>query len=184
MFHTVYKTTNLVNGKYYFGYHKTKNPSDAYLGSGTHVQRAIKKHGRENFKKEVLFIYPDAESAFGKEKELIAAFLADPLCMNLREGENGAMPEGFGETQRRLKLGKKRPAHVGLAVAEANRKRRGWKHSDATKQSIRNSERRTKTANPPKAWNKGRSWPDEIKRRISEGMKREGLASVGQDQKS
>jgi len=33
MLYTVYKTQNLVNGKYYFGVHKTNNPYDGYLGS-------------------------------------------------------------------------------------------------------------------------------------------------------
>jgi hypothetical protein len=172
MFHTVYKTTNLVNGKYYFGYHKTKNPSDTYLGSGTYIFRAVRKYGRANFKKEVLFVYPDAESAFGKEKELIAAFLTYPLCMNLREGENGKMPEGFGETQRRLKLGKKRPAHVGLAVAEANRKRRGWRHAAEIRARIAATEKRTKASNPSRAWNKGIPHSEATKRRISEAMNR------------
>jgi len=179
MFHTVYKTTNLVNGKYYFGYHKTKNPSDTYLGSGTYIERAVRKYGRVNFKKEVLFICPDAESAFGKEKELIAAFIADPFCMNLREGENGKMPKGFGEIQRQLKLGKKRPTHVGQAVAAANRNRRGWRHAAEVRAKIAATEKRTKAANPPKAWNKGKAWSEVVKQRISEGMRNHDLSDRG-----
>jgi hypothetical protein len=89
MFHTVYKTKNLVNGKYYFGYHKTNNPQDAYLGSGKYLRSAITKHGAANFRKEVLFTYLDAASAFGKEAELVEAFRGDPLCMNLRNGGTG-----------------------------------------------------------------------------------------------
>ena len=170
MFHTVYKTTNLVNGKYYLGYHKTKNPSDSYLGSGTYIQRAVRKHGRVNFKKEVLFIYLDADFAFSKEKELIAVALCDPLCMNLREGENGAMPEGFGETQRRLKLGKKRPAHVGQAVAEANRKRVGWHHSSATRKQMSASGKLVTT--PRGGQNKGIPHSQVTKDRISAARKK------------
>lgn len=170
MLHTVYKTTCLVNGKFYFGYHKTKNPSDSYLGSGTHVRRAVSKYGRVNFKKEVLFIYPDAESAFGKEKELIKAFLSDQQCMNLREGENGAMPEGFGETQRRLKLGKKRPAHVGAAVAAANRKRVGWRHSSTTREQMSVSGKLVTT--PRGGQNKGVHHSQATKDRISASRKK------------
>ena len=87
IFYTVYKTTNLVNGKYYFGVHKTENPDDDYLGSGTYIKRAVAKHGAQNFRKEVLFAYGDPEPAFAKEDELIQAHRGiDPLCKNLRKG--------------------------------------------------------------------------------------------------
>jgi len=90
MKYTVYKTVNLVNGKYYFGVHKTENPNDDYLGSGVYIKRAVAKYGKENFRKEVLFIYLDPESAFGKEDELIQCYRGrDPLCMNLRKGGSG-----------------------------------------------------------------------------------------------
>ena len=49
----------MLNGKFYFGVHKTKNPNDEYLGSGTYIKRAVEKHGEQNFRKEVLFIYLD-----------------------------------------------------------------------------------------------------------------------------
>ena len=48
----IYKTTNLINSKYYIGKDEKNNPD--YLGSGLLLNRAIKKHGRENFKKEIL----------------------------------------------------------------------------------------------------------------------------------
>lgn len=90
MFYTVYKTVNLINGKFYFGAHKTVNPNDDYLGSGVYIKRAVAKYGKENFRKEVLFVYLDPESAFGKEDELICCYRRlDPLCMNLRKGGSG-----------------------------------------------------------------------------------------------
>ena len=50
----IYKTTNLLNGHFYIG-QKNKDIFDpAYYGSGTILQRAIKKYGKENFKIEVL----------------------------------------------------------------------------------------------------------------------------------
>ena len=90
MKYTVYKTVNLINGKYYFGVHKTENPNDDYLGSGVYIKRAVAKHGKENFRKDVLFIYLDPESAFGKEDELIRCYRGlDSQCMNLRKGGSG-----------------------------------------------------------------------------------------------
>ena len=54
--YTVYKITNLLNDKIYIGVHKTENPNDSYYGSGVAIKEAIKKHGKENFRKDILFI--------------------------------------------------------------------------------------------------------------------------------
>ena len=90
MLYTVYKTTNLANSKYYFGVHKTEDPSDDYLGSGKYIKAAIAKYGELGFRKDVLFIYLDPESAFAKEDEFIQCYRGlDPLCMNLRKGGSG-----------------------------------------------------------------------------------------------
>ena len=87
MLYTVYITTNLVNGKYYIGVHKTLNPEDTYLGSGTLLRRAVLKYGREFFKKEVISVYDDPKSAYAEEAALI--ILGDPLCYNIKQGGHG-----------------------------------------------------------------------------------------------
>ena len=48
----IYKTTNLINGKFYVG--KDSKNSPDYLGSGILIKAAIKKYGKDNFKKEIL----------------------------------------------------------------------------------------------------------------------------------
>lgn len=48
----IYRTTNLINGKDYIGQHL--DHGDEYWGSGTMLKRALKKYGKENFKKEIL----------------------------------------------------------------------------------------------------------------------------------
>jgi len=86
LFYTVYRVRNLINGKYYIGVHKTGNPDDDYLGSGHVINLAIKKYGRENFRKEVLFSFDSHEEAFEKEKELI---YIDEYSYNISEGGLG-----------------------------------------------------------------------------------------------
>jgi len=53
----IYKTTNLINGKIYIG--QDSNNNENYFGSGKILKRAIKKYGKENFKKEILEIVDD-----------------------------------------------------------------------------------------------------------------------------
>src|ERR1035437_9128301 len=68
-FHFIYKTTCLVNGKYYIGMHSTDNLEDGYMGSGTRVCRSIKKYGRENFKIEIIEFLSDRENLKIRERE-------------------------------------------------------------------------------------------------------------------
>ncbi len=87
MFYTVYKTTCLLNGMYYYGVHKTKNIDDGYLGSGKYLQRAIKKYGEQNFTKEILFLVDNAQEMFDIEKTLITEeVLKDKKSYNCKLG--------------------------------------------------------------------------------------------------
>lgn len=62
----IYKTTNLVNGKQYIGKDGHNNPN--YLGSGTFLKMAIKKYGKQNFKKEILEVCESEEQMRVREK--------------------------------------------------------------------------------------------------------------------
>lgn len=70
-YHIVYQTINLINGKIYWGAHSTDNIDDGYFGSGDLVRRAIKKHGKENFKRVVEHIFDNPTDMFLKEKEIV-----------------------------------------------------------------------------------------------------------------
>lgn len=88
--YTVYKTVCLVNRKFYIGVHKTDNPDDDYIGSGSVLRRAIRKYGRENFRKEVLFVFETPEDAFAKEQELVTlAVVESKETYNLKLGGYG-----------------------------------------------------------------------------------------------
>lgn len=93
MFYTVYKTTNLINGKFYVGKHQTQNLDDGYLGSGKHLKRAIVKHGIEHFEKEILFVFDNEAEMNAKEAELVTEeFCNRDDTYNLCPGGQG----GFG----------------------------------------------------------------------------------------
>lgn len=86
MFYLIYKITNNLNGKFYIGCHKTNNKEDGYMGSGTYLKNAIRKHGIENFTKEIIVECSDENEMFNKERELVV------LCdqsYNLKEGGCG-----------------------------------------------------------------------------------------------
>ena len=90
MYYTVYKTTNLLNGKEYIGVHKTKDLNDEYYGSNKQLKKDIKNLGQENFKKEILHVYDNEESMFLMESELVTY----QYC--LREDTYNLNPGGCG----------------------------------------------------------------------------------------
>lgn len=92
-YHFIYKTTNLINAKYYIGMHSTNNLTDGYLGSGTRLWRSIQHYGKENFKVEIQEFLIDRESLRKRELEIVnEEKLKDPLCMNLCKGGYGDFP--------------------------------------------------------------------------------------------
>lgn len=90
MHYTIYKITNKVNGKSYIGKHQTKILDDDYMGSGKLITRAVKKHGKENFDKELLFIFDNEEDMNSKEAELVTEkHCSEDLNYNLCPGGQG-----------------------------------------------------------------------------------------------
>lgn len=61
----IYLTTNLINNKKYIGVDTKDDPN--YFGSGIIIKEAIKKYGRNNFKKEILEQNPDKKYLFERE---------------------------------------------------------------------------------------------------------------------
>lgn len=85
-----YKTTNIINNKYYFGAHKTKVIDDGYYGSGKAIKKAIIKYGKHNFKREILSFYDNEEQLYAAEIVLIEQHLGKKQCYNLMVGGVGS----------------------------------------------------------------------------------------------
>jgi hypothetical protein len=91
MEYIVYQITNLLNGKYYVGAHQTSEIDDGYMSSSKVVKNAIKKHGKENFKKEVLYNFLTLEEMFKKEAEIVdEKFVNRKNTYNLKTGGTGS----------------------------------------------------------------------------------------------
>jgi len=90
IFHYIYKTTNLLNEKYYYGMHSTNNLEDGYLGSGKRLRYSINKHGAENHSVEILEYLPNRKELAKREKEIVNLNeIAKENCMNLMVGGEG-----------------------------------------------------------------------------------------------
>jgi hypothetical protein len=78
----IYCITNLINGKKYIGSDSNNNPN--YLGSGTHIKKAIKKYGRENFTKTIINTVTDLDIMKELEEYWIEYFNAyeSPMFYN------------------------------------------------------------------------------------------------------
>lgn len=87
MFYTVYKTTNVINGKFYIGKHQTKNLDDGYLGSGKLLKYAIKKYSKSNFHKEIRYVCDNEQHMNVLEKILVVPDIE--INYNLCHGGKG-----------------------------------------------------------------------------------------------
>ena len=71
MYYFIYKTTNSLNGKYYYGAHSTENINDGYLGSGVALKKAIQKYGKENFYREIVEFCNGENEMYLKEEKIV-----------------------------------------------------------------------------------------------------------------
>jgi hypothetical protein len=130
----IYLTTNLITGRKYIGKHYGEI-NDNYLGSGRDLVKDIKTLGKNNFKREILFISRTEEENANKEREFIKAFDAvkNPLFYNIHEGGNGGnTTAGWSQKEKEEYAKKMSEKYKG----EGN-PRYGVHLTDETKQKIR-----------------------------------------------
>ncbi len=97
----IYKTTNIINGKWYIG--KDSKGYPGYIGSGNLLKAAIEKYGKENFKKEILQECSSMEELNMAEYEWIKKTNAinDPMSYNLADGGQGGDLSRFMDFEKR-----------------------------------------------------------------------------------
>ncbi len=158
-YHYLYKTTNMINGKYYYGMHSTSNMNDEYLGSGKRLRYSIRKYGKENFKLEVLQFFESRDELIEAEKLLITDDIINEInCMNLMKGGRGGFPKEIQEIGRKKAIEKLKYLKDNDIEWVKNRK---LIYCKANKQSIQNGNRKIKIID----WT-GRKHKDETKEKI------------------
>jgi len=110
-FNYVYITTNIVNGKQYVGDHSTNNLNDNYLGSGRPAfNNAIKKYGKENFRKKILEFFNTKKEAFDAQEKYIKLYKSH-VSQNgyniSRKGGHGVKDCISEETKKKLSIASK-----------------------------------------------------------------------------
>ncbi len=93
MYGFIYVTTNLINNKKYIGQHTQFK--DNYLGSGTLLIQAIKKHGKQNFYRKIIDYAKDQQSLDELERYYIKKYDAvnSSEYYNIQYGGSGCGKE-------------------------------------------------------------------------------------------
>lgn len=129
--YNIYKTTNLVNRKFYWGVHDSIDENNGYLGSGTVLRKAIKKYGKENFRRVTKLLYDTAKEAYEDEAFIVdAKMVARRDCYNEHVGGKGGSLPGkdapcYGRTGEKHpmfgKTGKNNPNYGSRRTEEQRR---------------------------------------------------------------
>ena len=121
-YHFIYKTTNLISGRYYIGMHSAVSLEDGYIGSGNRLILAIRKHGKENFKREILEFFETRKELRKREAEIVTLEeIAKKECMNMRVGgEGGASKKGNDAFLFRLNNDKEFRERISKETSETN----------------------------------------------------------------
>lgn len=171
-YHFIYKTTNLLSGKYYIGMHSTDNLNDGYMGSGKRLRRSLNKYGVNNHTVEILEFVKSRKELIDREKEIVNLNeIAKNECMNLMVGGKGGFISDEQQRQRSiagnkaLNLKREKDANFKDMVRR--------KISEGSKQSYKNGRKGKNNY----SW-KGKSLPQYMKTKIGNSNKGKG---VGED---
>ena len=150
-FNFVYITTNLINGHQYIGEHSSNDlncyKTINYIGSGRpYFDRAKKKYGRRNFKREIFEFFPTKKEAFDAQEKYIIQFnTLTPNGYNISpKGGHGVKGCMSKETKERIKA--KRIENDSYHLSEESRNLirvslTGRKDSEEVIQNKKNADR-------------------------------------------
>jgi hypothetical protein len=167
-YHYIYKTTNIINNKFYIGMHSTDNLNDGYLGSGKRLWFSINYHGKKNHKIEILEFCEDREKLKIREKEIVNnELINEKLCLNLQVGGGGGI---ISEEH-----------HKKMKVASSKYQKEKWKdpeYSEKIKKIL--SENMKKGHKHRSNYNmfQGKKHSDETKNKMKQKRKGTGVAEL------
>ena len=116
----IYKTTNLINRKFYVGKDINNNPN--YLGSGLRLKRAIKKYSKENFAKEILEVCKSEKQLSEQEKYWIKETKAIETGYNIAEGGYGGwLGDKVNKKRKKSLMGHKISEETKRKIGNANK---------------------------------------------------------------
>ena len=190
MFWCIYQITNKLNGKRYIGQHRYTDESNimgCYFGSGVIISKAVRKYGKENFEREVLYKrIRSVETANAMEIWAIEKYKPE---YNIAKGGLGFNFKHTEETKKKISeslkgrkgyfLGKHFSEEHKRKISESNKGRaspmKNKKHSDSSKALMSASQKGHKVSNETRKKisdaNKGRVYSEIAIKHFSEGQK-------------
>ena len=171
----VYLTTNLIDGKQYVGDHSSDNLDHSktknYLGSGKYIQRAVKLHSKENFKRDILEFFETKQEVFDAQAKFINEYnTLVPNGYNISPMGGMQVFEGCSvETAKQISVTKKSqhlvmPEEQKLKISKALE---GVKKPPRTKE---HSDKISKAKKGKVPWNKGVKMSKEFCENVSKRL--------------
>ena len=163
-YHFIYRTTNLINSKFYVGMHSTDDLEDGYVGSGKRLGYSIRKHGLDNHKVEILEFLTSREELKKREAEIVSEeLLTNPLCMNLKFGGEGGWDHLNNDPAEREKIQAARSSAGNKALHF--KKQNDPEFAERYRKALGNSNTKRK-GREPKASFAGRIHSEETKKKM------------------
>lgn len=171
-YHIVYKTTCLVNGRYYIGCHATDDLNDGYLGSGPELKKDIARFGKSAFVRETLYECSSLKEAALKEREVANRDVVnDPNCYNQQIG-GGVRGVKLGRSEEALEHERRRfhedPIYRARQIKNADERRRKRYKNDPiyrARQNKRLAEYKRKKRKDPIFRERERAYDREFQRK-------------------
>lgn len=198
-YYFTYITLNKINGKKYYGIHKTTNINDGYLGSGVLLTRAIKKYGKEHFIVIERNFFDTYEEAKQDELEFVNENIVESEeWYNVTTGGNSNKHNSITREKISKSMQGKIPWNKGKTYTKAkaseetkrkmseSRKGTSWgKHTEETKQILSEKKRgnrnpmygrkptreKTQKASEKLSGDKNPAKRESVRRKISESWK-------------